>query len=233
MRKTVIAILLVIAMLFVSCSPNATENKTPADGGESSGGAESKEPTAEEFFASFYAAVASEEFTYYLYQEKSYDSEGNVDKDKVSAIWTSNFFEDDTCLNRYTVTEITEASGTVKGRYEADNVIVKFKYYVESRETSTSDWPKTHTGEEKTGGVALSFKYEETESGWAYSNIKLSYVPTRDGSLPALDNAEATSYKSISVTCGSDGKATSASVDGVQLSDTEWAKVDAVINAVG
>jgi PBP1b-binding outer membrane lipoprotein LpoB len=38
MRKTAIAILLVIAMLFVSCSPNATENKTPADETPSSGG---------------------------------------------------------------------------------------------------------------------------------------------------------------------------------------------------
>lgn len=227
MRKTVIAILLVIAMLFVSCSPNATENKK-------SDGEETKEPTAEEFLASYFASSACERLAYEFISNKAADSEGNVIMDKVPKVALSNYFESNDNLTRYHITEATEASGTLKNRYDADNVIVKFKYYVESREDKEAGYTCNHTeADVKTGFVAFSLKESDTETETTYSTIKLNFNPYKDRDLPSLDSAEMTTFKNISYTTDKTGKTTGGSVEGVQLSDTEWAKVDAVINAVG
>lgn len=228
MRKTVIAILLVVAMLFVSCSPNATENKK-------SDGEETKEPTSEEFLTSYFASSACEWLAYEFISNKAVDSEGNVIIDKFPKVALSYYFEGTDDLTRYHITEATEVSGTLKNRYDADNVIVKFKYYVESRENKDTDYTCNHTeANVKTGFVAFSLKESYTETETTYSTIKLNFNPSyKDGDLPSLDSAEMTTFKNISYTTDTTGKTTGGSVEGVQLSDTEWAKVDAVINAAG
>ena len=219
MRKTVIALLLVFAMLMVSCKPENTV----------------KEPTADEFLSSLYAAIVCEGLIYDpIVHEKAIDSDGNIIKDKVAAVALTNYLEDSEGLNRYHVTEITEVSGKVKSRYEAEDVVIRFKYYAESRENKQTEFKCNHTAEnEKTGVLAFSFKATETESETTYTNIKLNFNPYKDVSMPSVTSAETTSFKSISYTFDkTEGKlADSASVEGVKLNDTEWAKVDPVINA--
>ena len=217
MRKTVIALLLVFAMLMVSCKPENTV----------------KEPTADEFLSSLYVVISCDSLTENLY--KSLDSDGNIDKTKIGLVTVSDVFEDEEGLHRYTVTEITNATGTVKSEDEAENIVISFKYYVDSRESRQASWPTTHEGEAETGVLAFSYKEADTSEGRAYSNLKLNFNPYKDGFAPSLKSEETTSFKAISFTFDKTREklADSASVEGVKLNDTEWAKVDPVINAAG
>lgn len=215
MRKIFIALLLVIAMVMVSCKPAE---------------AEVKEPTADDFFTSFYAADACGDLTSNLFKSKGED--GNIDTSIVSTYSMSSVLEDSATLTRYHVTEVTEVTGTVKSEYEAENVVIRFKYCVETKENKSSEYKCNHNEENtKSGVIAFSYKKEQTTKEMSYSNIKLNFNPYKDGNATSLNSEETTYFKSVTLTFGSDDKpVSSVEVDGVKLNDTEWAKVDAVIN---
>ena len=216
MRKTVIALLLVVAMLMVSCKP---------------GGAEVKEPTADEFFEAYYAQEAVRYVTESLVNAK--DESGNIDKSNISLDTLTEAFTDASGLKRYSVTEVTEVTGNAKSKDEAENVVISFKYYTVSRTSKTTDWPdvSTYTNEPSTGVLAFSFKRNTETTEWTYKNIKLNFNPYKDGNTPSLNSTETTAFKDISITLDSEtGKVASAAVAGVKLTGSEWTKVDAVLN---
>ena len=210
MRKTVIALLLVIAMLFVSCKPENTV----------------KEPTAEEFLPSLYAKGICMDLLDIL--NKAKDDSGKIDTTKInvddSDASMSYVFQNIDELSRYHVTEVTSVTGTVKSEKEAENVVISFKYYRETR-TEGGEWPTTHEGEASEGVVAFSITEEITGTEYNYSNIRLNFNPYKDGYTPSLNSAETKVFKSISFVSSDGDKLDSASVEGVKLNDAELEKV--------
>jgi hypothetical protein len=165
-----------------------------------------------------------------------------VVKEEIGLVTMSDVFEDQARLNRYRVTKITSFSGTVKSEDEAENVVIEFEYYPQTRTSKTESWPEiiTDVNDAKyvapsTGTLAFSYKFNKVNNGGVYEytySSKLNFNPYKNGYAPTLDSAETTTFKDISITIdpNAEPSVTSASVEGVKLNDTEWAKVSAVIN---
>ncbi len=225
MRKIIIVMLIVLAMLFVSCSPESRKEDAK------------KEPTAEEFLTSFAAWVIPSDCTEKWLVSSDLGEGGKLNTTVVTADYLNEkiFEADGDALKRLYVTEILSADGTVKkdstdSVHEANGVVIKFKYYVDTRTAIGSDWPETHTGDEKEGYLAFSYKGSQsmdTAKGVMtveISNLSLNFNPMTVEDVPSVDSSKVTAFKNISFQRNTSGYV-GASVDGVQLSQEEFNKV--------
>lgn len=230
MRKTVIALLLVIAMLFVSCSPESkkseettkpAETTTPTTPTETT----TKGPTAEEFLTAYTNGIFAYDVVSDIWTSLTEGSESNltttaVNTDAIKEKLTTDFTDDEK-QNRYNVTAITSASGGFTSAEEG-NFALAFTYDVETS-TDGKTWTKTEGQTGKTGYLAGSCKIT-FGSTYSDTNISLNFNAYNLTSLPNLDTETATAYKDVSVTTSGSGESitvTAATLGGVALADSE------------
>ena len=229
MRKTVIAVLLILAMLFVSCSPEnkkAEETTKPADTTTPA------EPTAKDFLSAYLSGMYSYNIVNKLWNETKATGEtalslDNVNTDEFRNFLTGNLDDETT---RYTVTEITSASGTLKSSSEG-KFELEFTYDVETS-TDGKTWTKTEGQTGKTGYLTGSCKIEGVEStSQSSSNASLNFNAYTVDGLPDISARTATSYKDTKLYNSTNGF-TRAELDGVALSDAELKKVSDFIKSL-
>ena len=221
MRKTIIAVLLILAMLFVSCSPEskkAEETTKPADTTTPT------EPTAQDFLSAYLSGLYSYNIVYELWKETKAEGETALSLDKVNTKGFRDFLngnlDDET--TRYTVTEITSASGTLKSSSEGSFALV-FKYTTDTKSENSSDW---QTVAESVGYLTGSCRMAWENSSQYCSNASLNFNAYTVDALPGISIQTATSYKNTKL------YSTGAELDGVALSDAEFKKVSDFIKSL-
>ena len=224
MRKTVIAVLLILAMLFVSCIPESKKSgeTKPADAA----------PTAEDFLSAYLSGLYSCTIVKKLCEETGTTSETALSLEKVNTEVFRNFLTGnlDNETTRYTVTEITSASGTLKSSSEG-KFELEFTYDVETS-TDGKTWTKTEGQTGKTGYLTGSCKIEGAESeSQSSSNASLNFNANTGNALPDISTRTATSYKDTKLYNSTNGF-TRAELDGVALSDAELKKVSDFIKSL-
>ena len=228
MRRTLIAVLLVLAMLFVSCSPESRKSEETTKPAEPA----STSPTAQNFLSAYLSGLYSYNIVNELWKETKAEGETALSVDKVNTKEFRNFLTGnlDEETTRYTVTEITSASGTLKssgeGKFE-----LEFTYDVETS-TDGKTWTKTEGQTGKTGYLTGSCKIEWVEStSQSSSNASLNFNAYTVDALPDISTRTATSYKDTKLYNSANGF-TRAELDGVALSDAEFKKVSDFIKSL-
>lgn len=225
MRKIFIALLLVISMLFVSCSP---ENKKAENTKNPEETTAPLAPTAENFLKLY--------FTYSKLSEIASDLNGDlgssaaftlssIDKDAVCKDLTYGLTVND--KKRYKVTSIVDASGTFNDTRDVSNISFTFKYYEETYNDSTKEFAHDESAKEKTGYLKFSFKIAEEATIQSVAGIACNFeLPTRDAyfnELPDVSKSSVTDYGSFSFIY-TDGNLSGLTVNGEKLSDADFSK---------
>ena len=229
MRRTLIAVLLVLAMLFVSCSAESRkseETTKPAEPAATS-------PTARDFLSAYLSGLYSYNIVNELWKETKTEGETALSLDNVNTEVFRNFLTGnlDEETTRYTVTEITSASGTLKSSGEGSFALV-FKYTTDTKTGNASDW---QTGTERvgylTGSCKMTWDTTSSNPSQSSSNASLNFNAYTVDALPDISTRTATSYKNTKLYNSANGF-TRAELDGVALSDAELKKVSDFIKSL-
>ncbi len=220
MHKTVITLLLIVAVFCVSCSPESKDT-APA-------------PTAENFLKMYFTCTRANDISSKIEKDLGKDGQNKftletIDKEKICSDLTACLTTSSSknLKKRFCVTSVTEAGGTFISEADVSNISFTFKYYEEAQKTQDGEFVREQGAEEKTGYIRFSYKKTVANSTISVTDFACNFeVATRDAyfnSLPDVSKSDMVKAGDFSVVF-KDAEITGLSMNGVALSDEEVKK---------